>query len=101
MVASTAPHQGSGAALFSRPRKNTRRYLDVGPGISWGSSDPLDELVRSSFSGCLRHRLCERRCSHRRAQATTGTMGRTLSDHGAAQSRLQGLDDDFYVRVRR
>ncbi len=25
-------------------------------------------------------------------------MGRTLSDLGAAQSRLQGLDDDFYVR---
>ncbi len=25
-------------------------------------------------------------------------MGRTLSEPGAAQSRLQGLDDDFYVR---
>ncbi|MGI8810834.1 MAG: hypothetical protein ACR2KK_23935 [Acidimicrobiales bacterium] len=35
------------------------------------------------------------------AQAGAGddaTMGRTLSDLGAAQSRLQGLDDDFYVR---
>ena len=25
-------------------------------------------------------------------------MGRTLADLGAAQSRLQGLDDEFYVR---
>ena len=25
-------------------------------------------------------------------------MGRTLADLGAAQSRLQALDDDFYVR---
>ena len=35
------------------------------------------------------------------AQAGTGDdggMGRTLADLGAAQSRLQGLDDDFYVR---
>jgi hypothetical protein len=27
-----------------------------------------------------------------------GTMGRTLANLGAAQSRLQALDDDFYVR---
>jgi hypothetical protein len=25
-------------------------------------------------------------------------MGRTISDVGVAQSRLQALDDDFYVR---
>ena len=95
-------HCGScGAALFSRPRHNNRRYLCAGrrPGHQLGIiADPVDELVKEFVLGLLTTPSVREALLAQAGAGDDGTMGRALSDLGAAQSRLQGLDDDFYVR---
>ncbi len=90
-----------GAALFSRPRNNTRRYLCAGrrAGHQLGIiADPVDELVKEFVLGLLTTPSVRTALLAHAGAGDDGTMGRTLADLGAAQSRLQALDDDFYVR---
>jgi hypothetical protein len=90
-----------GAALFSRPRNNTRRYLCAGrrPGHQLGIiADPVDELVKEFVLRLLMTPSVREALLAQAGAGDEGAMGRTLADLGAAQSRLQALDDDFYVR---
>ena len=90
-----------GAALFSRPRNHTRRYLCAGrrPGHQLGIiADPVDELVKEFVLGWLTTPSVRTALLAHAGARDDGTMGRTLADLGAAQIRLQGLDDDFYLR---
>ncbi len=92
---------GCGGALFSRPRHNTRRYLCAGrrPGHQLGIiADPVDELVKEFVLGLLTAPSVREALLAPAGAADDGTMGRTLADLGAAQTRLQALDDEFYVR---
>ena len=95
-------HCGScGAALFSRPRNGTRRYLCSGrrPGHQLGIiDDPVDELVKELVLGSLTTPSVRGTLLAQAGAGDDGTMGRSLADLGEAQSRLQTLDDDFYVR---
>ena len=91
---------GCGDALFSRPRNNTRRYLCAGrrPGHQLGIiADPVDHLVKEFVLGLLTTPSVREALLAQAGAGDDGTMGRTLADLGAAQSRLQALDDDFYV----
>jgi len=90
-----------GAALFSRPRNNRRRYLCAGrrPGHQLGIiADPVDELVKEFVLGLLTTPSVREALLAQAGAGDDGTIGRTLADLGGAQSRLQALDDDFYVR---
>jgi hypothetical protein len=92
---------GCGGALFSRPRNNMRRYLCAGrrPGHQLGIiADPVDELVKEFVLGLLTTPPVREALVAQAGAGDDATMGRTLADLGAAQSRLQALDDDFYVR---
>ena len=92
---------GCGGALFSRPRNNRRRYLCAGrrPGHQLGIiADPVDELVKEFVLGLLTTPSVREALLAQAGAGNDGTMGRTLADLGGAQSRLQALDDDFYVR---
>ena len=90
-----------GAALFSRPRNNTRRYLCAGrrAGHQLGIiADPVDDLVKELVLRLLTTPAVREALLAQAGAGDDGTRGRTLADLGAAQSRLQGLDDEFYVR---
>ena len=90
-----------GAALFSRPRNNTRRYLCAGrrPGHQLGIiADPVDDLVKELVLGLLTTPAVREALLAQAGAGDEGAMGRTLADLRAAQSRLRGLDDEFYVR---
>ncbi|MDQ3641713.1 MAG: recombinase family protein [Actinomycetota bacterium] len=92
---------GCGGALFSRPRNNTRRYLCAGrrPGHQLGIiADPVDELVKEFVLRLLTTPSVREALLAQAGAGDDGAMGRTLADLGAAQRRLQALDDDFYVR---
>ena len=89
------------APLFSRPRNHTRRYLCAGrrPGHQLGIiADPVDELVKEFVLRLLTTPSVREALLAQAGAGDDGAMGRTLADLGAAQSRLQGLDDDYYVR---
>lgn len=95
-------HCGScGSKMVARPRDDhTRRYLCVGrrPGHQLGIvAQPVDDLVGQRALSALGDP------SFRAAVTATGdrdeaSLARSLAELGSAQSRLQGLDDDFYVR---
>jgi hypothetical protein len=90
-----------GAALFSRPRNNTRRYLCAGrrPGHQLGIiADPVDDLVKELVLRLLTTPAVRETLLAQAGTGDEGALGRRLADLGAAQSRLQGLDDEFYVR---
>ncbi len=59
---------------------------------------PVDELVKEFVLRLLTTPSVGEALLAQTSTADDGTMGRTLADLGAAQSRLQALDDDFYVR---
>ena len=61
-------------------------------------ADPVDELVKEFVLGRLTTPSVREALLAEAGAGDDGTIGRALSDLGAAQSRLQGLDDDFYVR---
>jgi len=61
-------------------------------------ADPVDELVKEFVLGLLATPSVREALLSRAGACDDGTMGRTLADLGAAQTRLEGLDDDFYVR---
>ncbi len=92
---------GCRGALFSRPRNNTRRYLCAGrrPGHQLGIiADPVDELVKEFVLRLLRTPSVPEALLAQAGAGNDATLGRTLAELGAAQRRLQALDDDFYVR---
>ena len=91
-----------GARLFSRPRDDhTKRYLCAGRRRGHQLSIlavPADELVAGLVLDLLTT-ASVREAMVARADASDGTsLAATLAALGAAQSRLQVLDDDYYVR---
>jgi len=91
-----------GARLFSRPRDDhTKRYLCAGRRRGHQLSIlavPVDELVASQVLNLLTT-ASVRDAMLAQADASDGTsLAATLAAFGAAQSRLQVLDDDYYVR---
>ena len=91
-----------GGAMFSRPRdSHTKRYLCAGrrPGHQLAIvAPPVDELVAGSVLRLLATPSFREALLAGVEGIDEGSMGRTLSDLGAAQGRMQYLDDDFYVR---
>jgi len=91
-----------GAAMFSRPRDDhTKRYLCARrrPGRQLGIiAEPVDDLVTERVLGLLTTPSVREALLAQAGAGDDRTVGGTLADLGAAQSRLQGLDDDFYVR---
>ena len=91
-----------GGAMFSRPRDDhTKRYLCAGrrPGHQLAIvARPLDELVAERVLGLLVTPSYRETLLAGADGIDDGSMGSALSDLGAAQRRLQCLDDDFYVR---
>ena len=88
--------------MFSRPRDDsTRRYLCAGrrPGHQLAIvARPLDELVAERVLVLLATPLFRETMLAGADGIDDPSVGRVLSDLGAAQGRLQCLDDDFYVR---
>ncbi len=93
---------GCGGAMFSRPRdSHAKRYLCAGrrPGHQLAIvAPPVDELVAGSVLRLLATPSFREVLLAGVEGIDEGSMGRTLSDLGAAQGRMQYLDDDFYVR---
>jgi len=91
-----------GAAMFSRPRDDhTKRYLCAGRrrGHQLGIlAEPVDQLVTERVLALLTTPSVRQALLAHAGAADDGPMGATLAELGAAQSRLQGLDEDFYVR---
>jgi len=91
-----------GAAMFSRPRDDHRkRYLCAGRrrGHQLGIlAEPVDDLVKERVLGLLTTPSVREALLAQAGAQDDGSMGRTLADLGTAQTRLQALDDDFYVR---
>ena len=96
-----------GAALFSRPRNNSRRYLCAGrrPGHQLGIiADPVDELVKEFVLGLLSTPSVREALLAQAGEGDDATLGRTIADLGAAQSRLQAdpqLHHGLFGRPRR
>ncbi|MDQ6784937.1 MAG: recombinase family protein, partial [Actinomycetota bacterium] len=92
-----------GAPMFSRPRDDhTRRYLCARrrPGHQLGIiAEPVDDLVKERVLELLTTPSVRQALVAQAGAADDGTMGAKLADLGAAQTRLQGLDEDFYVRA--
>ena len=61
-------------------------------------ADPLDELVKELVLRLLTTPSVRGELPAHPGAGDDGTMGRTLAALGAAQSRLQALDDDVYDR---
>ena len=88
--------------MFSRPRDDhTKRYLCAGRRRGHQLSIlavPVDELVAGQVLNLLTT-ASVRDAMLAQADASDGTsLAATLAALGAAQSRLQVLDDDYYVR---
>ena len=77
-----------GAALFSRPRNNTRRYLCAGrrTGHQLGIvADPVDDLVKELVLRLLTTPAVREGLLAQAGAGDEGAIGRTLADLGAAQ----------------
>jgi len=95
--------EGDGLMTIARAwnRNNARCYLCAGrrPGHQLGIiADPIDELVKEYVLRLLTTPSVREALLAQAGQGDDGTMGRALAGLGAAQGRLQALDDDFYVR---
>lgn len=91
-----------GGRLMARPRDDhTKRYVCAGrrPGHQLGIlAAPLDELVASRALEVLTTPALRKACLARSGQAEDHELADALAELGAAQGRLQTLDDDYYVR---
>lgn len=91
-----------GSRMSSRPRDDhTKRYLCAGnqPGHQLAIvAQPVDELVSQQVLDVLVTPSLREALLDQTRGADGDSLGRALADLGAAQSRLQRLDDDFYVR---
>ena len=91
-----------GGRMFPRPRDDhTKRYVCAGrrPGHQLTIvAQPVDDLVARRVLGLLTTQDFRKAALAQAGPADDGSLGRALADLGAAQSRLQTLDDEFYVR---
>ena len=91
-----------GGRMQARRRDGrTRRYVCVGhrPGHQLGIlAHPVDELVGERVLELLTTREIREALAAQSGQRDKGSLGPALADLGSAQSRLQTLDDDYYVR---
>jgi len=90
-----------GSRMMSRPRDDhTKRYVCAGrrPGHQLGIlASPLDELVAGRALEVLREPSLRKECLARSGWAEEAELANALAELGAAQGRLQTLDDDYYV----
>ena len=91
-----------GGRMLSRPRDDhTKRYVCAGrraghqPGIL---ARPVDDLVVGRVLELLSTPAFGEALLAQSGRADDEVLGTALSELGSAQSRLQTLDDDYYVR---
>ena len=91
-----------GGRMFSRPRDDhTKRYVCAGrrPGHQLTIvAQPVDDLVARRVLELLTTPAFREAVLAQSGPADDGSLGRALAALGSAQSRMQTLDDDFYVR---
>ncbi|MGH9226675.1 MAG: zinc ribbon domain-containing protein [Acidimicrobiales bacterium] len=91
-----------GGRMFSRPRDDhTKRYVCAGrrPGHQLTIvAQPVDDLVARRVLELLTSPDFRSAILAQSDPAADGPLGRALAALGSAQSRLQTLDDEFYVR---
>ena len=86
-------------APAGRPHQALRlRRPPAGPPARPSSPSPSTTSWPGGCWSCSRHPRSGRRCSASPGGATTESLGQALAELGSAQSRLQTLDDDYYVR---
>ncbi len=87
--------------MFSRPRDDhTKRYVCAGrrPGHQLTIlAHPVDELVARRVLELLTTPAFRKAVLAQSGAADDGSLGSALAALGSAQSRMQTLDDDFYV----
>jgi len=90
-----------GGRMMSRPRDaRTKRYVCAGrlPGHQLGIlAQPVDELVASRVLDLLSTPAFRETLLSQSGRTDDQSLGRALAELGSAQSRLQTLDDDYYV----
>lgn len=88
--------------MQARPRDDhTKRYVCAGrwPGHQLAIlAQPVDDLVAERVLELLVARNVREALAAQSGRSDNGTLGRALAELGPAQSRLQTLDDDYYVR---
>ena len=88
--------------LLARPRDaDTKRYVCAGrrPGHQLAIlAQPVDELVAERVLDLLTTPAFRDGLVRRSGQRDDGSLARALAELGSAQSRLQTLDNDYYVR---
>ncbi|MCA1704729.1 MAG: zinc ribbon domain-containing protein [Actinobacteria bacterium] len=91
-----------GGRMLSRPRDDhTKRYVCAGrrPGHQLGIvAQRVDELVAGRVLELLATPTFREALLSQSSRSDDGCLGRALAELGSAQSRLQTLDDDYYVR---
>ncbi len=91
-----------GGRMLSRPRGgHPKGYLCAGrrPGHQLGILAELtDDVVKDRVLALLTTRSVRDALLAQTGTRDDRSLGRTLAELGSAQSRLQCLDDDFYVR---
>ncbi len=88
--------------LSARPRDaHTKQYVCAGrrPGHHLAIlAKPVDDLVAERVLEMLSNHDFREALVHRTGPHDDGSLARALAEVGSAQSRLQTLDDDYYVR---
>lgn len=91
-----------GGRMLSRPRgDHTKRYVCAGHRRGHQLAilaEPVDDLVASRVLGLLTTPAFREALLTQSGRIDDGSLGRALAELGSAQSRLQTLDDDYYVR---
>jgi site-specific DNA recombinase len=91
-----------GGRMFSRPRDDhTKRYVCAGrrPGHQLTIvAQPVDDLVARRVLELLTTPAFRDAVLARSGPSDEGSLGRALAALGSAQSRMQILDDEYYVR---
>ncbi len=88
--------------MFSRPRDDhTKRYVCAGRRAGHQLTivaQPVDDLVARRVLELLTTPAFREAVLAQCAPADDGSLGRALAALGSAQSRMQTLDDEFYVQ---
>ena len=91
-----------GGRMFSRPRDDhTKRYVCAGrrPGHQLTIvAQPVDDLVASRVLDLLTMPAFREAVLAQSGVSDDGSLGRALAALGSAHSRMQDLDDEYYVR---
>jgi hypothetical protein len=91
-----------GGRMLSRPRDDhTKRYVCAGHRLGHQLAilaEPADELVANRVVELLTTPAFREALLAQVEPADDGAVGRALAELGTTQSRLQRLDDDYYVQ---